>query len=150
MRQTAEDINNDGVADYEEARYKVTYANKIDTIGATMPVDNGAYLANTLAVLSDTVLTGTYNGKAVTLVGWTKNASDASKVYANINDELYGEDRLLALLNANKEASMEELCKLVKEDVFAFAGEAPQFDDITMLALKYCGATAPTNQEEAL
>jgi sigma-B regulation protein RsbU (phosphoserine phosphatase) len=68
----------------------------------------------------------------------------------NINDELYGEDRLLALLNANKEASMEELCKLVKEDVFAFAGEAPQFDDITMLALKYCGATAPTNQEEAL
>ena len=68
----------------------------------------------------------------------------------NINDELYGEDRLLALLNANKEASMEKLCKLVKEDVFAFAGEAPQFDDITMLALKYCGATAPTNQEEAL
>ena len=68
----------------------------------------------------------------------------------NINDELYGEDRLLALLNANKEASMEELCRLVKEDVFAFAGEAPQFDDITMLALKYCGATAPTNQEEAL
>ena len=68
----------------------------------------------------------------------------------NINDELYGEDRLLALLNANKEASMEELCKLVKEDVFAFAGEAPQFDDITMLALKYCGATALTNQEEAL
>ena len=68
----------------------------------------------------------------------------------NINDELYGEDRLLALLNANKDATMEELCKLVKEDVFAFAGEAPQFDDITMLALKYCGATAPTNQEEAL
>ena len=68
----------------------------------------------------------------------------------NINDELYGEDRLLALLNANKEASMEKLCKLVKEDVFSFAGEAPQFDDITMLALKYCGATAPTNQEEAL
>jgi serine phosphatase RsbU (regulator of sigma subunit) len=68
----------------------------------------------------------------------------------NINDELYGEDRLLALLNANKEASMEELCKLVKEDVFVFAGEAPQFDDITMLALKYCGATALTNQEEAL
>jgi serine phosphatase RsbU (regulator of sigma subunit) len=68
----------------------------------------------------------------------------------NINDELYGEDRLLALLNANKEASMKELCKLVKEDVFVFAGEAPQFDDITMLALKYCGATALTNQEEAL
>lgn len=64
----------------------------------------------------------------------------------NLNDELYGEDRLLALLNANKEASMEELCKLVKDDVFAFAGEAPQFDDITMLALKYNGATDTTEE----
>ena len=64
----------------------------------------------------------------------------------NLNDELYGEDRLLALLNANKEASMEELCKLVKDDVFAFAGEAPQFDDITMLALKYNGATETTEE----
>ena len=64
----------------------------------------------------------------------------------NLNDELYGEDRLLALLNTNKEASMEELCKLVKDDVFAFAGEAPQFDDITMLALKYNGATETTEE----
>lgn len=64
----------------------------------------------------------------------------------NINDELYGEDRLLNLLNAHKEASMEELCKLVKDDVFAFAGEAPQFDDITMLALKYNGTTETTEE----
>ena len=64
----------------------------------------------------------------------------------NINDELYGEDRLLDLLNAHKDATMEELCKLVKDDVFAFAGEAPQFDDITMLALKYNGTSETTEE----
>ena len=64
----------------------------------------------------------------------------------NINDELYGENRLLSLLNAHKDATMEELCKLVKDDVFAFAGEAPQFDDITMLALKYNGTTKTTEE----
>ena len=64
----------------------------------------------------------------------------------NSNNELYGEDRLLALLNAHKDATMEELCKLVKEDVFAFAGEAPQFDDITMLALRYNGTTETTKE----
>ena len=64
----------------------------------------------------------------------------------NINDELYGEDRLLDLLNAHRDATMEELCKLVKDDVFAFAGEAPQFDDITMLALKYNGTSETTEE----
>ena len=64
----------------------------------------------------------------------------------NSNNELYGEDRLLALLNAHKDATMEELCKLVKADVFAFAGEAPQFDDITILALKYHGATQSSEE----
>ena len=64
----------------------------------------------------------------------------------NSNNELYGEERLLALLNAHKDATMEKLCKLVKEDVFAFAGEAPQFDDITMLALKYNGSTETTEE----
>ena len=64
----------------------------------------------------------------------------------NINDELYGEDRLLNLLNANKDATMEELCKLILDDVFAFTGEAPQFDDITMVALKYNGTTETTEE----
>ncbi len=64
----------------------------------------------------------------------------------NSNNKLYGEDRLLDLLNAHKDATMDELCKLVKEDVFAFAGEAPQFDDITMLALRYNGTTKTTKE----
>ena len=67
----------------------------------------------------------------------------------NINDELYGEVRLLDLLNAHKDATMEELCKLVLDDVFAFTGEAPQFDDITMVALKYNGTSEPTEEVQS-
>lgn len=57
----------------------------------------------------------------------------------NSNSELYGEDRLLTSLSANynSNTSMEELCSSIKSDVDLFVGDAPQFDDITMLAFKY-------------
>ncbi len=54
----------------------------------------------------------------------------------NAQDELYGDDRLLETLNRNREMPMEALCKAVKADVDQFVGEAPQFDDITMLAIR--------------
>ncbi len=54
------------------------------------------------------------------------------------HERLYGEDRLRAFLNA-ADYPPEELCAAVKADIDAFAGDAPQFDDITMLALKYKG-----------
>lgn len=55
----------------------------------------------------------------------------------NQQEELYGEERLSQILNANSDAGPEELCAKVKADVDAFAGETPQFDDITMLCLRY-------------
>lgn len=57
----------------------------------------------------------------------------------NSSNELYGEDRLLNILNSREYSSMKEMCAAVKEDVDKFVGEAPQFDDITMLAVKYNG-----------
>ena len=57
----------------------------------------------------------------------------------NANNELYGESRLLETINACPFDTMEELCKYIKADVDAFVGEAPQFDDITMVALHYIG-----------
>ncbi len=58
----------------------------------------------------------------------------------DLNNELYGEDRLLGILNGGPDkASAQELCEKVKADVDKFVGEAPQFDDITMLSLKYKG-----------
>ena len=53
------------------------------------------------------------------------------------NTELYGEERLLGFVNSLEDVSPEELCKLIKEDVDKFVGTAPQFDDITMLAIDF-------------
>ena len=54
-------------------------------------------------------------------------------------ETLYGEDRLNGILNACRDEPIDGLCRRVKADVDAFVGDAPQFDDITMLALKYKG-----------
>ena len=58
----------------------------------------------------------------------------------NLDHELYGEDRLIECLkNVDKTVSMDYLCCEVIGDVGRFVGEAEQFDDITMLALRYKG-----------
>ena len=63
----------------------------------------------------------------------------------NGEQKLYGEERLRNTLNNGNFGNMDELCKTVKEDVDAFVGEAPQFDDITMVAFRYLG---PPNHPE--
>lgn len=59
----------------------------------------------------------------------------------NKDNELYGEDRLIECLKKIdiKTVGMDYLCCEVIGDVGMFVGEAEQFDDITMLALKYKG-----------
>ena len=59
----------------------------------------------------------------------------------NASQELYGMDRMLAALNRNRDADPKELLAKVREDVNEFVGEAPQFDDLTMMCLKYKGST---------
>ena len=53
------------------------------------------------------------------------------------NTELYGEQRLLDFINSLETTEPESLCKRIKEDVDKFVGTAPQFDDITMLAMNF-------------
>ena len=53
------------------------------------------------------------------------------------NTELYGEQRLLDFVNSFENIEPESLCKLIKSDVDKFVGTAPQFDDITMLAINF-------------
>lgn len=53
------------------------------------------------------------------------------------NNELYGEPRLQDALNTQSWNSMEELCRSIKKDVDLFVGDAPQFDDITMVAIRW-------------
>ena len=55
----------------------------------------------------------------------------------NINNELYGMDRLGAILNKVKAGTPHDILPAVKKDIDSFVGEADQFDDITMLCLEY-------------
>lgn len=55
----------------------------------------------------------------------------------NAQNELYGEERLIAALNAANTSNPEALCNAIYKDIDAFVKEADQFDDITMLCLTY-------------
>ena len=56
------------------------------------------------------------------------------------NNELFGTDRTVDALNAvPKGASQKEVLEGVRAAVDAFVKEAPQFDDLTMVGLKYNG-----------
>lgn len=57
----------------------------------------------------------------------------------NVCKELYGEERLLKILNEYENADPKAICEAVKVDVDLFAGDEPQFDDITMVCLRYNG-----------
>ena len=57
----------------------------------------------------------------------------------NVEDELFGEDRMIETLNMNGDEGTEQLIPAVKTAMDAFVGEAPQFDDITMLVFEYKG-----------
>ncbi len=56
---------------------------------------------------------------------------------ANVRQELFGMDRLVESLNRIKHGNSKEIIDAVGEDVRAFAGDAPQSDDITMLCLTF-------------
>lgn len=54
----------------------------------------------------------------------------------NTENEQFGNERMLAALNASKDKGVKELCKNIRIAVFNHADGAPQFDDLTMLAFK--------------
>lgn len=58
----------------------------------------------------------------------------------NAAHELYGMERLANVLAKNTAKTPAELLPVVKADIDAFVGEAPQFDDITMLCVTFLKA----------
>ena len=70
-----------------------------------------------------------------TLFVYTDGVPEATKA----GDELFGTDRLLDALNSAGAVFPKELLHAVRSAVDDFVGEAPQFDDMTMLALRYFG-----------
>jgi len=59
----------------------------------------------------------------------------------NASEELFGTDRLTEALNTMPDGSAEELVAAAGQAVNDFVGDAPQFDDLTMLCLRYNGGT---------
>lgn len=51
------------------------------------------------------------------------------------DSELFGMERLVQVLNKEKDAPLPDILKSVKGSIDKFVKDAPQFDDITMLAL---------------
>ncbi|MBR5164065.1 MAG: serine/threonine-protein phosphatase [Ruminococcus sp.] len=54
----------------------------------------------------------------------------------NAENELFGTDRMIAALNKDPQASPKELLENMQQSVSDFVGDAPQFDDLTMLGIK--------------
>lgn len=57
----------------------------------------------------------------------------------NANNELFGTERMIKSLNRDANADVNTLLSNVTEDIQEFVQNAPQFDDITMLTMKYKG-----------
>ena len=57
----------------------------------------------------------------------------------NRDDEQYGLDRIVDTLNNGEINNPTEALKAVDKSVSEFVGDAPQFDDLTMLCFKYNG-----------
>ena len=70
-----------------------------------------------------------------TLFVYTDGVAEAT----NAENELFGSERMLDALNVNPEAEPEAVLSNVMQGINAFVANAEQFDDITMLCLKYNG-----------
>ncbi|HYQ89390.1 MAG TPA: PP2C family protein-serine/threonine phosphatase [Candidatus Binatia bacterium] len=79
-----------------------------------------------------------------TLVLYSDGVSDA----AGTNDESFGDERLLECLGGACGMEPEALIEHVLAKVRAFSADLPQFDDITLLVVRYAGEEeAPTPRE---
>ena len=58
----------------------------------------------------------------------------------NKENEQFGTERMLAVLEQNKDAQPKEILERMKAKIDAFCGDVPQFDDTTMLYFRYNGA----------
>ncbi|MGX8715036.1 MAG: SpoIIE family protein phosphatase [Lachnospiraceae bacterium] len=76
---------------------------------------------------------------------YTDGATEAT----NKEFTLFGMDRLKDALNKDPEADPTVVLNNVIESIDLFVGEAPQFDDLTMLAIRYNGSESKTDQEES-
>ena len=64
---------------------------------------------------------------------YTDGATEAT----NLDNELYGEERLITCLRKQLGKNVEDTLHGVRDDIDKFVGKAEQFDDLTLLAFDY-------------
>ena len=52
---------------------------------------------------------------------------------------LFGQERLIKLVGENRNLSAKELIKKIEQEVITFSDGQPQYDDITLMAMKVIG-----------
>ena len=63
------------------------------------------------------------------------------------DEQLFGTERMLSVLNQDISASPEQTLKNMTEAIDAFVGEAEQFDDVTMLCVEYKGTNTAGRED---
>ena len=66
----------------------------------------------------------------------------------NANSEMFGAERMLASLNSRTDSRPEVFIRSVGDAVKAFTGEAPQFDDVTMIGMTWRGKDGAENETQ--
>ena len=63
---------------------------------------------------------------------------------ADSENRMYSAERMIEALNAHREASPQIILESMQQSVDDFVGDAPQFDDLTMLCFEYRGSDSLT------
>ena len=66
---------------------------------------------------------------------YTDGVTEANDNYSGF----YGEDRLKEILNKNKDKKLNDIINEINKDIDKFCNNSEQFDDTTMLIIKYNG-----------
>ena len=78
---------------------------------------------------------------------WVVQYTDGVNEAHNDQQEEYGMERFMASLMAGRQLTPEQLIERTLDDHSGFVQSAPQYDDITLLAVKWTGQTVDTNSK---
>lgn len=121
---------NDRTLTYVNAGHNppIVFRSRGETLEELMPtgivlgaVENREYYSRTLTIEPDDVI-----------VMYTDGVTES----INENEELFGEERLNAIIRKNARLSAHEILERILSGVQDYTGDMPQFDDITLLVIK--------------
>jgi sigma-B regulation protein RsbU (phosphoserine phosphatase) len=81
---------------------------------------------------------------------WIVLYTDGINEAQNSRGEEFGTERFLEVVRANRRLRPGELIREVLRRHGAFAGDVPQFDDMTLIAVKWSGNSADTHTKEIM